>query len=97
MMHHSLDIPEILYNIFGHLAPDQGWSWTYDQLPGIRTLAKLARTCRAFKEPALDVLWSELPDFSALMRCVPDVVHSKKQYVRLLTWCMTVFTELSPL
>ncbi|KAF9232054.1 hypothetical protein BU15DRAFT_67817 [Melanogaster broomeanus] len=35
------------------------------------TLAALARTCRAFKEPALDMLWFELDDLSPLVRCLP--------------------------
>ncbi|KAI0664102.1 hypothetical protein C8Q70DRAFT_218527 [Cubamyces menziesii] len=33
----------------------------------LRTLAVLARTCRAFKDPALDVLWREIPDLSVLI------------------------------
>lgn len=36
----------------------------------------LARTCRTFKEPALDVLWSELVDLAPLVRCLPDACQS---------------------
>ncbi|KAN0090753.1 hypothetical protein V8E55_004319, partial [Tylopilus felleus] len=32
----------------------------------------LARTCRTFKEPALDTLWSELSDLRPLARCLPN-------------------------
>ncbi len=39
---------------------------------GTRTAYTLARTCRAFLEPALDVLWSEQHDFRFLASCMPD-------------------------
>lgn len=77
-MHHALEIPEIILNIFGHC-----------RLPGESTgladIAVLARTCRAFKEPALDVLWEELLDPSALARCIPEAsrLSSQKPRVRL--------------
>ncbi|KAF8441755.1 hypothetical protein L210DRAFT_3760254 [Boletus edulis BED1] len=62
-MHHALKIQEILFNIFGHC--DQ----CTDQ-------ASLARTCHAFKEPALDMLWETLPhDLSPLARCLPEASH----------------------
>ncbi|KAF8125009.1 hypothetical protein EV363DRAFT_1270918 [Boletus edulis] len=59
-MHRALEIQEILLNIFGHCHYP-----TTD-------LAALARTCRAFKDPALDVLWETLPDLSPLAQCVPE-------------------------
>ncbi|KAF8142025.1 hypothetical protein EV363DRAFT_42484 [Boletus edulis] len=64
-MHHALQPQEILLNIFGHCDPGLDTS----------DLAALARTCRAFKEPALDVLWEELNDLSPLLRCVPEASH----------------------
>lgn len=42
-MHHALEIQEILLNIVGRCDP--------------RTLVYPVGTCRAFEEPALDVLW----------------------------------------
>ncbi|KAF8124937.1 hypothetical protein EV363DRAFT_1177218 [Boletus edulis] len=66
-MHHALQIPEILLNIFGHCSD----RFDYD-------VAALARTCRAFKEPALDVLWEELFELSPLVRCVPEASLSSK-------------------
>ncbi|KAF8550069.1 hypothetical protein OG21DRAFT_1469182 [Imleria badia] len=60
-MHHALEIQEILLNIFGHCHPDD--------------LPSLARTCRGFKEPALDVLWEELDNLSPLVRCLPEASH----------------------
>ncbi|KAF8124978.1 hypothetical protein EV363DRAFT_1435127 [Boletus edulis] len=64
-MHHALQIQEILLNIFGHC-------YHFD-----RDVAALARTCRAFKEPALDVLWEELIELSPLVRCVPKASHHR--------------------
>ncbi|KAF8552927.1 hypothetical protein OG21DRAFT_1415212, partial [Imleria badia] len=37
-----------------------------------KTLTALARTCNAFKEPALDVLWFDLDDLTSLVRCLPE-------------------------
>lgn len=57
-MHHALEIQEILLIIFGQCHPPD--------------TAALARTCRAFKEPALDVLWEVLCDLSPLAQCLPE-------------------------
>ena len=70
-MHHALEIQEILLNIFGHCY------LSYRQRE-TSVLAGLARTCRAFKEPALDALWRELVDLSPLAQCLPEAsIHYK--------------------
>ncbi|KAF8441751.1 hypothetical protein L210DRAFT_3447587 [Boletus edulis BED1] len=66
-MHHALEIQEILLNVFSHL--HLPWHAAEPEL------ASLARTCRAFKEPALDVLWEELNNLSPLTRCLPETSH----------------------
>ncbi|KAH0827379.1 hypothetical protein J3R83DRAFT_4032 [Lanmaoa asiatica] len=73
-MHHALRLEEILLNIFGHCYPP---SPTSRQRASRATadLASLARTCRTFKEPALDVLWTELVNLSPLARCLPEASH----------------------
>ena len=63
-MHPVLQIQDIVWNIFGHCCLPTRASATSD-------LPALARTCRAFKEPALDVLWEELLDPSPLAQCLP--------------------------
>ncbi|KAF8128657.1 hypothetical protein EV363DRAFT_1340269 [Boletus edulis] len=84
MMHHALEIQEILLNIFGHCY------WLVDTT-GRPELASLARTCRAFKEPALDILWEEFYDLSPLTRCLPEASHQlspnnpKRSFRRPLT------------
>ncbi|KAF8452560.1 hypothetical protein L210DRAFT_3383300 [Boletus edulis BED1] len=83
-MHHALEIQEILLNIFGHCY------WLVDTT-GRPELASLARTCRAFKEPALDILWEEFYDLSPLTRCLPEASHQlspnnpKRSFRRPLT------------
>jgi hypothetical protein len=38
------------------------------------TLAALARTCRTFKEPALNALWKNMNGFKPLILCLPEGV-----------------------
>ena len=66
-MHYALEIQEILSNIFDHCRSP------YRRITA--DLLALARTCRAFKEPALDVLWREIDDLSPLVRCLPEASH----------------------
>ena len=70
-MHHTLEIEEILLNIFGYIRGPPGYtarSWSTH-------LAALVKTCRTFKESALDVLWEELDDLSPLARCLPAACY----------------------
>ena len=41
---------------------------------GKRSLARLARTCKAFQEPALDVLWRDLDSFVPLVTLFPNTL-----------------------
>ena len=77
-MHRCLQIDDTLRLIFNELE-----ELTYDplvpdllrsrSLSTIRALASLARTCRAFKEPALDILWRHIPDlFILVSRIIPE-------------------------
>ena len=62
--HQALQIQEIVLIIFDHIHPPYEEGHSSD-------LSALARTCRAFKEPALDVLLEELDDPTPLVRCLP--------------------------
>ena len=62
-----LYVEEILNEIFSQLR----FQSLGDRLPRWE-VAALARTCRAFKEPALDILWEVLPDLTPLVRCLPE-------------------------
>nr|GAT53564.1 predicted protein [Mycena chlorophos] len=63
-MHHCLYIAEVLDRIFDYLPPDYYPS-------NRRTLAALARTCKAFTEPASRKLWHTLTRIEHLLRCLP--------------------------
>jgi hypothetical protein len=60
-MHRCLSISEVISAIFGEIP--------YPQTR--HSLASLARTCRAFQEPALDLLWRRAGLIQAL-KTMPD-------------------------
>ncbi|KAH7924922.1 hypothetical protein BV22DRAFT_1034622 [Leucogyrophana mollusca] len=75
-MHRSLQIPEILEIVISKLfephANEIVGDWYSDYNCEVRaSLARLARTCCTFRDPALDVLWSSLKSFDPLIRCLP--------------------------
>jgi hypothetical protein len=48
-------------------------------------LARLARTCQALREPALDALWYELHGLIPLVKCMPkDLWMESDEYERPL-------------
>ena len=44
---------------------------------GSRTVARLARTCKAFNEPAVNVLWNELDSFLPLIGLFPGYIMKR--------------------
>lgn len=84
-MHHALRLEEILLNIFasGHYRTPGPINKQDNASHPTTDLAALARTCRTFKEPALDVLWAELTNLSPLVRCLPEASHSGYKVGRL--------------
>ena len=48
-----------------------------------RTLAVLARTCRTFSEPSLNLLWRCLDSLLPLVRCFSDVADEARVKVAL--------------
>jgi hypothetical protein len=48
-----------------------------DSPSGRRSLSRLARTCRAFSEPALDILWRELDSLLPIIGLFPAHVLKK--------------------
>ncbi|KAF9451835.1 hypothetical protein P691DRAFT_723228 [Macrolepiota fuliginosa MF-IS2] len=68
-MHPCLSIPEIQSLICGFIRE----VYVHPRA----TLASLARTCQAFKEPALTSLWSEMCTISPLIECLPQDAWSK--------------------
>lgn len=75
-MHNALLISEVLSCIFDYLTEDtvrhpKTFYARDTRKAGRRALAVLARTCRAFSEPALDALWCRLHGLTPFMLCFP--------------------------
>ncbi|EIW83494.1 hypothetical protein CONPUDRAFT_72034 [Coniophora puteana RWD-64-598 SS2] len=71
-MHRCLDLYEVVYHIFAQLCSDQ---------QGKATLARLARVCTAFKDVALDHLYSNVEHFSNLLSCLPGDILQKPDWI----------------
>ncbi|KAH7931392.1 hypothetical protein BV22DRAFT_1053386 [Leucogyrophana mollusca] len=71
-MHPCLLIPEIQLCVFYRLfdTDDGPLAWRAP-MDARKTLAALARTCRAFQEAALDVQWGDLDCLARLIQCLP--------------------------
>ncbi|KAG8214262.1 hypothetical protein J3R82DRAFT_11074 [Butyriboletus roseoflavus] len=70
-MHHCLLIPELTLYIIHSLADDRPAWHDSHYLRNSRDVAKLARTCKALAEPALDVLWKTQHSLAPLVMCLP--------------------------
>ena len=71
-MHICLLPVEVLLDIFASIDPDRPGFDT-----NVSTVAVLARTCRKFKEPALDALWKDVIGFKPLILCLPRGVRGR--------------------
>ncbi|KAG0697947.1 hypothetical protein DFH29DRAFT_944071 [Suillus ampliporus] len=71
-VHPCLLVSEILVNIFAEVNER-------DEEEAASTLAALCRTCRAFREPAMKVLWAHLGTLVPLIRCIPCVKTIKSK------------------
>jgi hypothetical protein len=69
-MHQALFIDEIIRNIFD-FCDEQGYA----------ILGQLARCCRAWKDPALDNLWSRLPWAVPLLHLIPGILEKDGIFV----------------
>ncbi|KAG1799300.1 uncharacterized protein HD556DRAFT_1534506 [Suillus plorans] len=65
-MHQGLLIPEVLLEIFAYVNIIPSTETTSTQ----KLLAALARTCKIFHEPAMDLLWTEIHGLEPLLGCV---------------------------
>ncbi|KAJ7222728.1 hypothetical protein B0H12DRAFT_1269419 [Mycena haematopus] len=71
-MHWSLCIPEIVSLIFYETLSESEQSLDNLNHESARTLAGLARTCKAFRDPALDLLWKSQSTVMNVLNCMPD-------------------------
>lgn len=70
-MHAALQLNDIIYVIFHHVNEPSLEYYEPGGNVGHAALAALARTCQAFHEPALDVLWGDLYFPHPLVYCLP--------------------------
>ncbi|OAX43978.1 hypothetical protein K503DRAFT_675498, partial [Rhizopogon vinicolor AM-OR11-026] len=59
-MHCALQLNVIIRVLFGYVNEPSMHYWPGSNIGQKTRLAALARTCRIFHEPALDVLWGNL-------------------------------------
>jgi hypothetical protein len=66
-MHRALFILDILREIFSYIdyIPLHNYA-----SPKFKSLAALARTCKTFHDPAMDLLWADIHDLEPLLGCV---------------------------
>lgn len=80
-MHPALFLSKVLREIFLHLyqipglnsglSPEMRMSEAFFVLQ--KSLAALARTCKTFYEPAMELLWGDLDGITPLLGCVPTL------------------------
>ena len=89
-MHRCLRIQEIIHEI----------SESISETPFFRCpklgLARLARTCKTFYEPAMDVLWRDIQDIEVLLKCFPDDTWEiKEEHVRMNSFNQTISIRIN--
>ena len=79
-MHHCLQVSEILSVILESLVshePDADLDEVFHgEANG--TYASMARTCKSFYAPSMNVLWSSLPRFDPLVKCLPQEIWQEQ-------------------
>ncbi|KAJ7112019.1 hypothetical protein C8R43DRAFT_935722 [Mycena crocata] len=78
-MHHCLQIAEMVHTICFYADParemDVSARLHWRNRPKQRDLARLARTCKTFRDPALDILWKSI-NLMHLIHCLPPDLWS---------------------
>ncbi|KAJ6541061.1 hypothetical protein DFH09DRAFT_929338 [Mycena vulgaris] len=80
-MHRALQVPEIAAMICQEIIPALEYSLHLSGRNASVTLANLAavaRTCKAFSGPALDLLWANQQTVLHVLRCMPDDVWTEQ-------------------
>ncbi|KAG1837625.1 hypothetical protein DFJ58DRAFT_620385, partial [Suillus subalutaceus] len=63
-------LPELRCTIFQLVHDAQSDNYKARRI-GNKTLVALALTCKSFTEPALKLLWQDLPGLAPLIKCLP--------------------------
>ncbi|TFK49368.1 hypothetical protein OE88DRAFT_1736992 [Heliocybe sulcata] len=67
-MHQALVLPDLLREILSHLQVQKRWNDTADTKRERQHLIWVALTCKAFLDPALDVLWFRIDSLTPLLK-----------------------------
>ncbi|KAG2126530.1 hypothetical protein DEU56DRAFT_891883 [Suillus clintonianus] len=72
-MHRALLVSEVLLEIFVYLSQSPSTKVLVGCTESLtrKSLAALARTCKTFHEPAMDLLWANIHGLRPLLGCVP--------------------------
>ncbi|KAJ7442781.1 hypothetical protein B0H11DRAFT_2093438 [Mycena galericulata] len=70
-MHRALRIPEIVSMISRELVSFPERAFHHNNSDTAQTLAAVARTCKAFQDPALDLLWAPQNTVMKILDCMP--------------------------
>lgn len=76
-MHRALLIQEIISQILDHVDDDVGLG---EGSVESNTLCGLARLCKAWSDPALDVIWAHISEFEVLLKVIPAYKYIKNGY-----------------
>jgi hypothetical protein len=76
-MHRALFLSEILLKIFAHMNEIQS------------PLTEVARTCKTFYEPVMNLLWADIRGIEPLLSCVTRLHPLMKVYGRS-SWMVSV-------
>ncbi|KAH7906962.1 hypothetical protein BJ138DRAFT_1161333 [Hygrophoropsis aurantiaca] len=80
-MHRCLKLQEILRIIFEYSLPVKKAGNGREVSKDTPSLARLARTCRTFQDPALDVLYAGLKSIEPLFLCIPDFIVTRESKI----------------
>lgn len=87
-MHHCLLIPELVLSIVHFVADDRPAWHDSRYLRNPRDVARLARTCKALADPALDVLWRTQHSLAPLVMCLPPDVWQLTKRGKTIVSCV---------
>lgn len=62
---------DVLFEICRYLWPQSDTQYWHENAQDRWDVVAMTRTCRAFYEPAMDVLWHSIPDISPVIRTMP--------------------------
>jgi hypothetical protein len=75
-MHRALDVSEILHLIFSYItAKKPRWGTIYNG----GTLVNLAKTCRRFRVPATEAVWSDLTSLEPIWNLMDEDLWSREE------------------